>query len=110
MRRYFVYILANRRWHLYVGVTSNLLLRLQQHRTGQGGAFTRHYQLSRLVHVEECASILDAIRREKQIKGWRREKKVALVESGNAAWADLSGWSGQEGIARRQPDPSLRSG
>jgi len=85
-----VYILASANKVLYVGVTSDLARRLEEHRTGKGGAFTSQYRTQRLVHVESFNSAIDAIRREKQLKGWTRKRKIALIESMNAAWADLS--------------------
>jgi putative endonuclease len=91
-REYFVYILASRSRVLYVGVTSNLMLRLQEHRMGKAeNAFTARYKVTRLVYVEQTSHALEAIEREKQIKRWRREKKVALIESLNPTWRDLSG-------------------
>lgn len=90
-RSYWVYILASRTRVLYVGVTNDLARRVAEHRAGQGGAFTRRYRVRQLVHVEEHSDVRDAIRREKQIKGWKRERKVALVERANSDWRDLAG-------------------
>jgi putative endonuclease len=87
--RFYVYILSNKWLKLYVGVTNNLTVRVGQHRAGTGGVYTAHYQIDRLVHVEEFASIQQAIEREKQLKGWRREKKIELIETDNPTWADL---------------------
>ncbi|QQS12090.1 MAG: GIY-YIG nuclease family protein [Rhodospirillales bacterium] len=103
MRTYHVYIMTNvHRTAMYIGVTNDLERRVAEHRAGAGGAFTRRYRIDTLVHVETCDRIDDAIAREKELKGWRREKKDRLVESANPAWADL---------APRPPlDPSLRSG
>ena len=104
MYTYHVYILTNvKRNVMYVGVTNNLENRVAQHREGKGGAFTSRYQVATLVHAEEYHQIEEAIAREKEIKGWRRSKKNALVESINPSWADLL----DPGIAK---DPSLRSG
>ncbi len=89
MRRYHVYILASPTRTLYVGVTNSLHLRLEQHRAGIGSEFTRKYRVFDLVYTEECERILDALAREKQIKRWRRSKKVALIESVNPEWRDL---------------------
>jgi putative endonuclease len=103
MRQYFVYILASRSRTLYVGVTNDLGRRLVDHRNGDGSRFVRKYRIDRLAYVESTDDVAGAIAREKQIKGWRRERKVELVESLNPTWIDLaSEW----GIA----DPSLRSG
>ncbi len=89
MRTYYVYILANRHRHLYIGVTSDLVRRLHLHRSGQGSEFVRCYQMKNLVHVESCADVRAAISREKQLKGWIRAKKVSLIEAGNPGWEDL---------------------
>ena len=83
-----VYILTNRSGTLYTGVTNNVARRLAEHRAGSG--FTARYAIDRLVYVEEHPRAADAIAREKQIKGWRREKKVALINAANPRWADLA--------------------
>lgn len=88
-KQYWVYILSNHARTLYTGVTNNLQRRVAEHRAGEGGAFTRKYRIGQLVYYEEHPSVHDAIRREKEIKGWRREKKVRLIERGNAGWIDL---------------------
>jgi len=104
MSSYFVYILTIvKRNVMYVGVTNNLENRVAEHRSGKGGAFTRRYRVSTLVYAEEYQQIKEAIAREKEIKGWRRSKKDALVETLNPAWADLL----DPGIVK---GPSLRSG
>jgi putative endonuclease len=86
-----VYILTNaRRTVLYIGVTSNLEKRLAEHRAGvHPSSFTKKYNVDRLVYVEAGRDIRAAIAREKQLKGWRREKKVALIEAMNPEWRDL---------------------
>jgi putative endonuclease len=89
MRTYTVYVLANRRHRLYIGVTSNLTRRLHQHRTGTGSRFAARYAMTRLVMVETCASPLEAIAREKQLKQWSRARKLALIEQVNPDWEDL---------------------
>jgi putative endonuclease len=74
---YYVYILASRRYGtLYVGVTSNVRTRLEQHRAGRGSQFVRQYEVFRLVLVEEFASPQEAISRENQLKNWRRDWKI----------------------------------
>ena len=88
-RVYYVYILASRSRVLYTGVTNNMAYRLLQHQ-GKASTFTARYNVNRLVYAEQCSSILDAIAREKQIKGWVRRRKVALVEAANPEWDDLS--------------------
>jgi putative endonuclease len=89
MRQYHVYIMASLSKALYVGVTSNLELRVQQHKDGRE-RHTAKYHINRLVYVEETPDMVSAIRRERQIKGWTRAKKVALIESVNPGWADLA--------------------
>jgi putative endonuclease len=86
---YFVYILANSSGTLYTGVTNNLERRVLEHRTEPKG-FTRKYRVGRLLYYEIADDARSAIAREKEIKGWRREKKLLLIESANLAWADLS--------------------
>ena len=89
-KNYCVYILANRSRSLYVGVTSELQRRLIEHRDGLVPGFTTRYRVFRLVHFEVCGDVTSAIAREKEIKGWRREKKIRLIERANPTWADLS--------------------
>ena len=88
---YYVYILASgRNGTLYIGVTNNLPLRLEQHRSGRGSEFVKKYSVYRLVHVEEFTSPQDAIAREKQLKNWHRDWKIRLIEVENPDWSDLS--------------------
>lgn len=89
MRNYAVYILASRSRVLYVGVTNDLVRRVWEHRNASVPGFTQRYRVHRLVYFEHTTDVLAAIAREKQIKGWRRDKKVALIESSNAEWRDL---------------------
>ena len=85
-----VYILTTRRnTVLYTGITNDLARRLAEHRAGLGGRFTRRYSVVRLVYVEYYEDARTAIAREKQIKAWRREKKLALVHATNPTWRDL---------------------
>jgi putative endonuclease len=88
---------------MYVGVTNDLGRRVIEHQDGKGGAFMRRYRVHILVYAEEFQQIEEAIAREKQIKGWSRSKKDALVEAANPSWADLL-----EDVAPK--GPSLRSG
>ena len=90
MREYYVYILASASKRLYVGATNNLVRRLWQHRSGCGSEFAARYRIVALVHYETTGNPYSAISREKQIKGWRREKKIALIESRNPDWRDLA--------------------
>jgi len=89
-RRYFVYILASRSRNLYTGVTNSLHRRLIEHRQGLVPGFTSRYRIFRLVHYETFEDIRAAIRREKEIKSWRREKKVWLIKRDNPFWKDLA--------------------
>ena len=90
MKTYHVYIMSNVAKMLYVGVTNNLEFRVFQHKSKTIEGYTQKYNLFRLVYFEQFGDIRDAISREKQIKGWLRAKKVALIESVNPAWNDLS--------------------
>jgi putative endonuclease len=87
MKTYYVYIATNRNRTLYTGVTNNLQARHWQHASGQS-KFTAQYNIDRIVYYETYMDIHQAIAREKQIKGWRRSKKVALIESANPDWMD----------------------
>jgi putative endonuclease len=90
---YYVYIMASITKTLYVGITNNLEFRVQQHRQPHPTSFTSRYKANRLVYCETFASPRDAISREKQLKDWRRDKKIALIESTNPNRLDLSdGW------------------
>jgi putative endonuclease len=75
---------------LYVGVTSNLEQRVQQHKQKLIPGFTAKYNITQLIYYEETSDVLTAIAREKTIKGWLRAKKIALIESANPKWLDLS--------------------
>lgn len=90
-KRYFVYVVANIQRTIYIGVTSNLEQRIQQHRAKTFAGFTAQYGLTMLIYFEEFGDIRDAIDREKQLKGFRRAKKVALIELQNPQWEDLAG-------------------
>ena len=86
----FVYIMTNRRHGtLYVGVTACLTRRVAAHRRGEGSQFVRRYNLHRLVYVERHGEIESAIVREKQLKHWKRDWKIRLVEEQNPDWSDL---------------------
>lgn len=75
---------------LYVGVTNNLERRVLEHKHKLVPGFTSKYNVNRLVYFAETNEVLEALAREKQIKGWTRAKKKALIEEENSAWADLS--------------------
>ena len=91
MKAFYVYMMTNRsRVVLYTGITNSLVRRVWQHQNGEIGGFTKTYKINRLVYYERFNDPRDAIAREKEIKGWRRDKKNALVERMNPKWADLS--------------------
>jgi putative endonuclease len=89
MRTFFVYILANRSRGLYIGVTNDVVRRLAEHRSASTGHSAR-YRCTRLVLVESAPDAKSAIAREKQLKSWRREKKIAPIQATNPGWDDLS--------------------
>ncbi len=98
-RDYYVYILASKSRELYIGVTNNLARRLAEHRAGiDPDDHAYRHEAVRLVLVEHTGEVREAIRREKQLKGWRRMRKIELIESRNPRWLDLAS------------APSLRSG
>src|SRR3989344_1571607 len=87
-RVYYVYILTNQRnTVLYTGITNNLRRRLYEHRTNKGYHFTKRYNITKLVLFEEYASVIDAIRREKQIKAGSRKRKEELINAVNPEWS-----------------------
>jgi putative endonuclease len=88
--RYFVYILASKSRTLYIGITSDLEIRVREHRSDIYRGFTTEYKVNRLVCYEEFQWVQAAIGREKQLKRWRREKKIMLIERENPTWEDLS--------------------
>jgi putative endonuclease len=89
-KQYCVYIMTNvNRTVLYTGVTNDLGRRVMQHRIGQGGAFTKKYNISRLVYFECGNDVNSAIFREKQIKAGPRKKKIELINGLNPEWRDL---------------------
>ncbi len=108
---YFTYIVASRSRTLYVGVTGDLLRRVFEHKLKLRPGFTAKYNCNRLVWFERFGEVSAAIQREKELKGWIRAKKVALIQLANPTWEDLSeGWyphlSAQ--LASRKAGPSLR--
>ena len=90
MGDYYVYIMTNKPRTLYVGVTSNLERRVYEHKHKLLPGFTSKYNITKLVYYEQTADVLSAIIREKQIKGWLRAKKIAMIESQNPDWVDLA--------------------
>jgi len=105
-----VYILASGfNGTLYVGVTSNLLQRVFQHRTGALGGFAAEYGIKRLVWFEMHGTMESAIAREKQLKNWRREWKVGLIVQANPTWRDLAEDFGFETLSKKV-DPGSSPG
>ncbi len=88
--RYSVYIVASRTGTLYIGMTGSLDRRVLQHKAGRIEGFASKYQCDRLVYYESFDDVHKAIEREKQLKGWARAKKIALIESKNPRWEDLA--------------------
>lgn len=105
MAHYYVYIMTNASRMLYTGVTNDLNRRVYEHKAKLHAGFTAKYNLTRLVYFEATENILAAIAREKQIKGWTRVKKLALIKLVNPRWRDLSAeWSADY----RDPSAPLR--
>ena len=102
MRQYYVYIMTNNSRTLYTGVTNNLQRRVYEHKNKLVKGFTEKYNIKKLVYYEETNDINSAIAREKQIKGWLREKKIKLIEESNSEWKDLS----EEWMLDSSPDLS----
>ena len=88
-KTYYVYIVASVSRVLYIGVTNDLLRRIHEHKHGIVAGFTKSYRANRLIYFEETSDVRAAIEREKQLKTWRREKKVDLIEANNPDWKDL---------------------
>ena len=88
---YYVYMMSN--WNnkvVYIGVTNNLKRRVYEHKTGIVEGFTKKYHVHKLVYFDSTTDVYSAITREKQLKGWKRERKNALIEEKNPLWEDLS--------------------
>src|SRR4051812_28643251 len=90
MKTYYVYIVASRSRVLYLGVTNELNRRMAEHKAKQFSGFSAQYNCNRVVWYESFVDVNEAIETEKRVKGWRREKKVALIAQTNPAWTDLS--------------------
>ena len=90
MKTYYVYIMTSKTCTLYTGFTSDIKKRVYEHKNHLFPGFTDKYKVDNLVYVETFGDALSAITREKQIKRWRREKKVLLIESTNPQWLDLA--------------------
>jgi putative endonuclease len=90
MKQYYVYILASKRnGTLYIGVTSDLLKRIYEHKNNMVKGFTKKYHVHKLVYYEATESVESAIMREKQLKKWNRDWKIGLIEKTNPLWKDL---------------------
>lgn len=113
----YVYLLASRSGCIYVGITRNIRRRWIEHRLGKGPVYVQRNNVRDLVHVERFPVLRDALKREKRIKGWRRSKKVALIEAHNPDWRDLGlrhGWpeptpdTAASALERTAAVPSMR--
>jgi len=92
-KTYYIYIMTNQSRTLYLGFTNNIRKRVRQHKEGLIDGFTSRYKLDTLVYFETFSDVTSGIAREKQIKRWRREKKLLLITQENPDWRDLSdGW------------------
>ena len=89
-RKFWIYIVASSTGTLYIGVTNDLEVRVRQRKAGEIEGFCSQYHCTRLVYCQSFDSVLKAIRREKQLKGWKRSKKIALIEKANPRGADLA--------------------
>jgi len=87
---YFTYIVCSASGALYIGTTNSIYRRALEHKRGEIEGFASKYRCNRLVYYEGFDDVLKAIAREKQLKGWRRSKKIALIESKNPRWEDLA--------------------
>ena len=111
MPDYYVYIMTNNSGTLYTGVTNDLERRVAEHRSGTEKGFAATYKTKRLMYYEATTAIEAAIAREKQIKSWRRSKKIELIRAMNPRWRDLADeWYEEPDEAGERLDPSLRSG
>ncbi len=90
MKQYYVYIMTNKSGMLYTGVTNNLLRRVYEHKQKLVSGITKKFRITKLVYFELSSDVMAAINREQEIKDWRRAKKIALVNTVNPAWKDLS--------------------
>jgi len=96
MTNYYVYVMTNAHRTTYIGVTNDLERRVWEHKNHLNEGFTKRYNCTKLVHLEEYASISDAIAREKQLKSWVRDKKLQLIGERNPRWNDLAwNWTDQ---------------
>ncbi len=116
-KRFYVYIMSSLSRRIYTGVTNNLFRRVMQHKSGEFRGFTQRYCMNRLVYYECFQYVNNAIRREKQVKGLDRAKRVALIERDNPTWDDLAGEWGKPweplrpevAPTRADPSPAARA-
>lgn len=111
MRQYlfFVYIMASKSRVLYTGITNDLYVRVFQHKTERFDGFTKKYRVHRLVYFESFRYVNSAIAREKEIKHWIRQRRVALIESMNPTWEDLAAtWFDAELLANPNGPPVMK--
>ena len=101
-RQYFVYIMSSKSGVLYIGSTNDLDRRIWEHKHGFYDGFTKKYRVTRLVYLEEFRNPMDMVRRERELKGWTRRRKLALIHAENPEMADYARTTAR--------DPSLRSG
>ena len=109
MKQFWVYMMSNKSRRLYTGLSSNIAARVTEHKLKlYPDGFTARYSFDMLVWYEEHADFISARKQEVEIKGWRREKKVALIEKENPDWADLSLEWGEDPGWKLEPDARLR--
>lgn len=89
MNEYYVYILTNKSYTLYIGITNNLPRRIYEHRQKFISGFTQRYNIGKLIYVEQYSTAIDAIAREKQLKGWTRKKKIELIKMVNPTFQEI---------------------
>jgi putative endonuclease len=106
---YFVYIICSLSGTLYIGMTNSIYRRVLQHKRGETQGFSCKYHCDRLVYYESFDDVHKAIGRKKQLKGWRRAKKIALIESKNARWEDMAEKWGAEMLFAGEPINKLSS-
>ena len=89
-KKYYIYVLTNKSFTLYIGVTSNLVKRVYEHKHKFVKGFTEKYNINKLIYFEEYSDVLTAINREKQLKGWTRKKKIALIKKTNQTFQEIN--------------------
>jgi putative endonuclease len=108
-RKYWTYVVASNSGTLYIGMCNNIARRMFEHKSGKLEGFASKYHCNRLVYYESFDDVRKAIDREKQLKGWRRDRKIALIESLNPRWTDLAEkWGAEMRFANQRLDSSER--